>query len=543
MADEIRIRPQPGFQIKFVMSKADVTFGGGAAGCGKSFAELYIPGMYLDDPNLRVAFFRQTQAQLRQSGSLWDESTKMYPLLGGEPSESILKWRFPKGGIIDMEGIQYEKDLLNYQGAAFGLILFDELTQFSKSKFMFMMSRNRGIFKLGVEGHLQKPQIFATMNPDPDSWVASMIAWYIDQETGYPIPERSGKIRYFTVINDQFVWGDSKKEVYQNNLDYFEDEDFKKSGIHPSALIKSFTFIAGNIYENKKLIESNPQYVGTLRAMSTADQERFLKGNWKVRADNMGLYDNKAVDQMFIQDQHQDQQFVKDWYRGQEIVGVDKDYANNYIVCDAAQFGRDLCIILVFKKFTVVHTTIFYHSSKQQIKDEIELLRRDFGVLRSNVVVDQDGVGGDVVKLGGYCGFMARAQVAEDKTTGEKENYDKFKDQCYFHSAKRVNEGQIKWIVLQATVKVYYRGSSRPSWSFMLDWNNEKVNVKTIIAKQLRAIKRGKVDFGGGVFKLCTNSKDEQKEILGHSPDFADTLMMREYFELIRRTKVKSRSY
>ena len=29
-----------------------------------------------------------------------------------------------------------------------------------------------------------------------DSWVATLIAWWIDQETGYPIAERSGVVRW-----------------------------------------------------------------------------------------------------------------------------------------------------------------------------------------------------------------------------------------------------------------------------------------------------------------------------------------------------------
>jgi len=539
---EIHIKPQDGFQKKFVTSTADITIGGGAAGCGKSFAELYIPLMYREDPDLRVAFLRQTQAQIRQSGSLWDESTKLYSLFGADPTESVLKWKFPKGGKVDFEGIQFEKDLLNYQGAAFGLILFDELTQFSKSKFMFMISRNRGIFKRGVEGMLQKGQIFATCNPDPDSWVAGLIEWYIDQATGYPIPERSGVLRYFTVINDQFIWGNSAKEVYLDNKDYFEDEDFKKSGIHPKELIKSFTFIAGNIYENKKLIESNPGYVGSLRSMSAADQERFLKGNWKVRADNTGLFNNDKIDKMF-KDASLSSDIKEDWYKDSKIITIDKDYANNYIVCDAAKFGRDLCVITVWKKLTVVYTVIYHHSSPQTIFERIELLRNEYGVIKKNTVIDQDGVGGDVVKLGGYCGFIARARVVEDETTGIQENYVTFKDQCYFHSAQHVNDEEIKWIVLQSTVEIWDRGARNKRMSFMLDWNNAKLHVKDLIARQLRAIKRGKEDFEGGVKKLCTNTKDEQKEILGHSPDFADNVSMRMYFKLVRRNRTKSKAY
>ena len=66
----------------------------------------------------------------------------------------------------------------------------------------------------------------------------------------------------------------------------------------------------------------------------------------------------------------------------------------------------------------------------------------------------------------------------------------------------------------------------------MLKWDNDMIHIGTLLKKQLSAIKRGKTEFEGGIIKICTNSKDEQKEILGHSPDLADTLMMREDFFL-----------
>lgn len=45
-------------------------------------------------------------------------------------------------------------------------------------------------------------------NPDADSWVADFIKWWITPETGYPIPERSGVIRYMVRLNDEIIWGE-----------------------------------------------------------------------------------------------------------------------------------------------------------------------------------------------------------------------------------------------------------------------------------------------------------------------------------------------
>jgi hypothetical protein len=50
----------------------------------------------------------------------------------------------------------------------------------------------------------------------------------------------------------------------------------------------------------------------------------------------------------------------------------------------------------------------------------------------------------------------------------------------------------------------------------------------------LRAIKRAVKDFEG---KLQINTKEEQKNILGRSPDFGDNIMMRKYFDLVPKRR------
>ena len=48
------------------------------------------------------------------------------------------------------------------------------------------------------------------------------------------------------------------------------------------------------------------------------------------------------------------------------------------------------------------------------------------------------------------------------------------------------------------------------------------------ITQELEQVKRANVDKDG---KLSIVSKDKVKELLGRSPDYADALMMRMYFE------------
>ncbi len=535
------IKPQPGFQEEVLSCEADVAIIGGAAGAGKTFVLLMEALRNVEDPAFAAVIFRRTKEMIRATGGLWDESAKLFPQFGGEPSQSILKWRFPNledsnkpGATIDFEGIEYEKDLGNWQGAQIPLIIFDELAGengFTEKMFQFMFSRNRGICSI-------KPYIRASCNPDPDSWVANFISWYIDQDTGYPIKERCGVIRYVTSYKDRWIWGDTRAEVVAKCPEMFTDEKFLASGINPEDLIKSFTFIPGDIYDNKILLQHDPGYLGSLSSMDDADQDRFLRGNWKVRSDGMGLYDYNAIERIFknAEDFEENDPVLIGWVKTKPIYVDPSDYRNNYITCDAAKFGRDLCVICVWKGFKIIHISIFFESSPHDIYREIESLRMEFKVAKTNVCVDQDGVGGDTVRLGKYYGFRARAEVAEDPDSRVKENYKMRKDQCFFRSANRVNEGNLK--ISLVSVKIWDKGSKNPRYSRKLKWKGEMVDVETLIKNQLRAIKKGLADFEGGTLKLCTNTKDEQKLILdGDSPDFADNIMMREEFVLLRRRR------
>lgn len=136
-----------------------------------------------------------------------------------------------------------------------------------------MLSRNRST--CGVT-----PFVRATCNPDAESWVAKFIEWWIDQDTGYAIPERSGVVRYFIRRDEVIHWGDTKEELWEKfNLVTEEQRNEPKS----------CTFIASSLDDNKELLKVNPGYKANLLAMSVLDRERLLYGNWKIKASS-GMY-------------------------------------------------------------------------------------------------------------------------------------------------------------------------------------------------------------------------------------------------------------
>lgn len=270
MINVIEIRPQPGPQEAFLATAADIALYGGAAGGGKTYALLLENLRHINNSKFGSVIFRRTSQQIMNEGGLWDESSEIYPLLGGDPKLTPRpSWTFPSGAKVSFAHLQYDKDVHSWQGAQVALICFDELTHFSRKQFFYMFSRNRSTS--GVV-----PYIRATTNPDADSWVAEFIAWWIDQKTGYPIPERSGIIRFFVVIDDKVHWAATREELLE--IPGVELRD-----------TKSFTFIASSVYDNKILLEKDPGYLANLKAQSTVERERLLHGNWKVKP-AAGLY-------------------------------------------------------------------------------------------------------------------------------------------------------------------------------------------------------------------------------------------------------------
>lgn len=266
------LKPQQGPQETFLCTSADIAIYGGAAGGGKTYALLLEAVRHIGNPKFGAVIFRRQSIQITQEGGLWDSSYEVYGgIRGAVPKTSPrYHWKFKTGARVGFAHIDGDRDLGKWQGSQIALIGFDELTHFTKKQFFYMMSRNRSAS--GID-----PYIRATCNPDADSWVADFISWWIDQDTGYPISERSGVVRYMVHMNDIISWFDTEEEgidfAMQSGLDAFKA---KKS-------VKSVTFIASTLQDNKILMENDPGYLANLLALTEVEKERLLNGNWKIK--------------------------------------------------------------------------------------------------------------------------------------------------------------------------------------------------------------------------------------------------------------------
>ncbi len=275
MAVEI-IKPQAGPQEQFLASPADIVIYGGAAGGGKTFGLLMEPLRHIHDPKFTCIGFRRNGTQIEMMGGLWDTSNDLY-LTDTVNARAIAhkhKYIFPSGAALQFKHLEHEINRKDHQGGQYVLELWDELTHFTEKQFWYLVSRNRP-----PKGCYIKPYIRATTNPthrddEIGGWVRELIDWWIDKD-GFPIPERSGVLRYFTREDDQVIWVD-------------KDWRCPTTGLPP----KSFTFIPAKLTDNQILMKQDPTYQATLNSLSRVDRMRLLYGNWDV-SEKGGMFERE----------------------------------------------------------------------------------------------------------------------------------------------------------------------------------------------------------------------------------------------------------
>jgi hypothetical protein len=129
-------------------------------------------------------------------------------------------------------------------------------------------------------------------------------------------------------------------------------------------------------------------------------------------------------------------------------------------------------------------------------------------VANSNIIVDQDGMGAGLVDYMKVRGFQNGGKAL-------KGNFINLKSECYYKLANMVNDN---------TIYIEAANSTQ----------------KEAIIQELEAVKSYKIDSDG---KLRILPKDKVKELIGRSPDYSDTLMMRMFFEILPRKKIFAKTY
>lgn len=368
MSKVVELRPQPGPQEMFLATKADICIYGGAAGGGKTYGLLLDALRHKNRPGFGEVIFRKNSIQIYNEGGLLDESLRMYSgIKGAELKRSPRpQWTFNGKGKVSFAHIDGDDDLKKFQGSQMAAIGFDELTHFTESQFFYMLSRNRTT--CGI-----KPYVRATCNPDADSWVAKFIEWWIDPDTGYPIKERSGKIRWMIRRNETLYWADTIEELW---------ERFELKTQEEKQEPKSVTFIMSTLYDNQILMKQDPSYISNLKALSVVERERLLYGNWKIKP-AAGLYFKRSqIGQMLTMIPNDVVRWVRAWdlaataegeggepaYTACVLMGKRKN--GRYIVADVINVRQTAADVRKTIKFTAMSDIAKYKRVKIRLPQD-----------------------------------------------------------------------------------------------------------------------------------------------------------------------------
>lgn len=494
----LRIIAQRGGQERMLFRKEDIVISGGSRGGAKSFS-LVLEGLKdIYEPAFSGLIIRNQKDDLSQ---IIKYSERLYGQYGiYNRSSSVREWTFHAGGKLNFSYYSdaYEDFVKRFQGKQYNYIGIDEITHIPYEKFKYLATCNRN--GMGLYN-----RIWGTCNPDPDSWVRKFIDWWIGED-GFPIPERDCKVRYCFMDGDSpdmIYWGDTPDEVYEQCSDIIDplwNDSYAALGYDKKRMfVKSVTFVRAGIEENVIFMKADPTYLANLAQQGEEQRSRDLGGNWNYKSSGKGLIQIYDMENFFNQPK--------------------VPSGTRYVSCDIAFEGGDSLVMWLWDGFHIQDLYTCANNAKTTIAN-VKAKLLEWGVPECNFTYDLNGLGQT------FKGFFPQAKPFnnQESVNGKFRGiYYDLKSQCAYLFARKLIDGEIS--IEPRLLKLKIPGKKY-----------KRMNLRQVLLKESK-IFRGESDFGDGPFRLIR--KKTMKNLIGHSPDYMEALLMRLVFDTDMRVRHK----
>ena len=485
VVDSNRIMPQKGGQENMLSADVDILIGGGSRGGTKTYSLLLENDKDIYNGNFKSMILRKEVDDL---ANIIDDSRKIFQDFGEyNKSKSDMTWNLHSGGSIKFNyySDNYEDFKIRFQGKQFSYIGIDEITHIEYNKFKYLLTCNRNAYRI-------RNRFWGTCNPDPDSWVAKFIDWWIGED-GFPIPERNGVVRYCFMDGDDvstIYWGNTRQEVYEQCkeiIDRHWKPSYNQYGTPQELFIKSVTFIEAKLADNKKLMKADPTYLSNLVNQDEEQRARDLDGNWKYR--NVGDDLIKLAN-------------LEEFFKNSFQFGDNQ----RRCACDVAFDGGDNLVMWLFIGDHIEDVYVCSATSRtvlNNVKNKLE----EWRVLEENFTYDLSGLGQT------FKGFFTHAVPFNNRESVEeryKGQFDNIKSQCAYMFYHALNDGELS--INPDLLDLKFSGDGYSNMA-----------LRDILRKERKAIKKN-IDISDNGF--CIIKKRMMKQIVGHSPDFIEALLM-----------------
>lgn len=320
----------------------------------------------------------------------------------GRLNENTGIYRLDSGQQIEIASCVHEKDKNKFKGRAHDLKVFDEVTEFTRTQYEFIIRWNRSARKG------QRCRVICTFNPPTTTegmWVLEYLAPWIDPN--HPNPALPGELRWFAMINGEPVEVASGEpfEVDAPNA------PGGKETVHP----RSRTFIPARLTDNPYLM-TDATYLANLQATPEPLRSQLLYGDMRI-----GVRDDEwqVVPSEWIQLAQIRWALGKPKQESSEGVKGDKDVTISAMGIDVARGGEDNTVIAKAYGRWVDHLLVVPGVETKRGRDIADLVLReyetkdDLGLVP--IVIDQIGVGGsayDALEEGEHRVYGANAAAA-----------------------------------------------------------------------------------------------------------------------------------